>query len=58
MLSVEEIKRFISEDIASDKKRFALKGNAYYEGDHDIKQYRLFFTMQMVFLLKIRHEAM
>ena len=43
MLTVEEIKRFIDEDAASDKKRFARKGQAYYEGDHDIKDYRLFY---------------
>lgn len=43
MLSVEEIKNFIQDDASSDKKRFARKGQAYYEGDHDIKQYRLFY---------------
>ena len=43
MLTVEEIKRFIDEDATSDKKRFARKGAAYYDGDHDIKGYRLFY---------------
>lgn len=43
MLSVEEIKQFIDEDAASDNKKYARIGNAYYEGDHDIKQYRLFY---------------
>ena len=43
MLSIEEIKQFIDEDAASDKKRFARKGQAYYDGDHDIKDYRLFY---------------
>lgn len=43
MLSVEEIKRFITEDISSEKKIFARKGQAYYDGDHDIKGYRLFY---------------
>lgn len=43
MLSVEEIKRFIDEDAVSDKKIFARKGQAYYDGDHDIKNYRLFY---------------
>lgn len=42
MLSTEEIKRFITDDSTSEKKAFARKGQAYYEGDHDIKQYRLF----------------
>ena len=43
MLTTEEIKQFINDDFASDKKMFARKGAAYYEGDHDIKQYRLFY---------------
>ena len=43
MLTVEEIKKFIEEDNSSIKKRYARKGQAYYEGDHDIKDYRLFY---------------
>lgn len=43
MLSIEEIKQFITDDSTSEKKAFARKGQAYYEGDHDIKQYRLFY---------------
>lgn len=43
MLTTDEIKKFIDEDIDSDKKRFARKGQAYYDGDHDIKGYRLFY---------------
>ena len=43
MLSIDEIRQFINDDKASEKKAFARKGNAYYEGDHDIKQYRLFY---------------
>ena len=43
MLSIEEIKQFISDDAASNKKRFARKGQAYYDGDHDIRDYRLFY---------------
>lgn len=43
MLSIDEIRRFITEDISSDKKKFARKGQAYYDGDHDIKEYRLFY---------------
>ncbi len=43
MLSVSEIKRLIDDDAASEKKNFARKGQAYYDGDHDIKQYRLFY---------------
>ena len=43
MLSIDEIKQFIQDDSASEKKKFARKGQAYYEGDHDIKDYRLFY---------------
>ena len=43
MLSVEEIQYFITDDASSDKKMFARKGQAYYDGDHDIKSYRLFY---------------
>lgn len=43
MLSIDEIRQFIQDDAASDKKMFAKKGQAYYEADHDIKQYRLFY---------------
>lgn len=43
MLSVQEIKRFIDEDAASEKKKHAKQGQAYYEGEHDIKQYRIFY---------------
>lgn len=43
MLSVQEIKYFIDEDAASEKKIKAKQGQAYYEGEHDIKQYRLFY---------------
>ena len=44
MLKVEEIKTFIDNDAASTKKRLAKEGLAYYEGDHDIKNYRIFFV--------------
>lgn len=43
MLSIEEIRNFITDDASSEKKTFARKGQAYYDGDHDIKQYRLFY---------------
>jgi SPP1 family phage portal protein len=43
MLKVEEIKTFIDNDAASTKKKHAKEGLAYYEGDHDIKNYRVFF---------------
>lgn len=43
MLTVDEIQRFIDDDSTSDKKRLAKKGQKYYDGDHDIKGYRLFY---------------
>lgn len=43
MLTIEEIKRFISEDATSEKKRMAAVGQRYYEGDHDIKNYKLYY---------------
>ena len=43
MLTIEEIKKFIDEDASSKKKKQARKGQAYYEGNHDIKKYRMFY---------------
>ena len=43
MLSESEILRLIEEDATSDKKRLARTGQAYYEGDHDIKNYQLYY---------------
>lgn len=43
MLSVTEIKKFIEEDMSSDKKRKAGEGLRYYEGKHDILDSRLFY---------------
>ena len=43
MLSVSEIKTFIDNDAASMKKQLAKTGLRYYEADHDIKNYRIFF---------------
>lgn len=43
MLSEAEIKRFIDEDAASEKKRQAAIGQRYYEAEHDILDMRLFF---------------
>ena len=44
MLTVEEIKSFIDSDAASTKKSLAKIGVRYYEGDHDIKNYRVFYV--------------
>lgn len=43
MLSVSEIKRFIEEDICSEKKKKAAEGQRYYEAEHDILKCRLFY---------------
>lgn len=43
MLSESEIMRLMQEDASSEKKRFARMGQAYYEGEHDIKNYQLFY---------------
>lgn len=43
MLSKLEIKKFIDEDKVSNKKRFARKSVDYYEGRHDIKDYKVYY---------------
>ena len=43
MLSKEEIAFFIQEDNCSDRKNLARVGERYYEGEHDILKYRLFY---------------
>lgn len=43
MLTIAEIKKFIEDDKRSKLKRDALTGERYYDADHDIRQYRIFF---------------
>ena len=43
MLTINEIKTFIDNDKASKKKQLAREGDRYFNGDHDIKKYRIFF---------------
>ena len=43
MLTPAEIKKFIDEDKASMKKKLARIGQRYYEGEHDIKDMRMFY---------------
>ena len=43
MLSVAEIKKFMDDDAASEKKKRAKVGDDYYNGEHDILKYRLFY---------------
>jgi SPP1 family phage portal protein len=43
MLKESEILQFISEDTQSSKKQLAKVGQKYYEAEHDILQYRMFY---------------
>ena len=43
MLTIAEIAQFINDDSSSEKKRRARVGEKYYEGRHDILDYRLFY---------------
>ena len=42
-LTTSEIKKFISDDMGSEKKRKAAVGERYYHGEHDILKSRLFY---------------
>lgn len=42
-MEVSEIKRLIDDDASSEKKRFARIGQRYYEANHDILKYRMFY---------------
>lgn len=43
MLKIEEIEQFIKDDESSDKKSFARKGQMYYEGQHEILNYKIYY---------------
>jgi len=43
MLTEAQIKRFIEDDAVSEKKRMARVGQRYYEAEHDILNYRMFY---------------
>lgn len=43
MLTEGEIIQLIDDDAVSEKKRRAKEGQRYYEADHDILQYRMFY---------------
>lgn len=43
MLSTQEIAKIISDDFFSEKKHKARIGRNYYEGKHDISNYRIFY---------------
>lgn len=44
MLTVEQIQKFIDKDAQSKKKKLALEGQRYYEAEHDIKKYTMYFV--------------
>lgn len=46
MLTEEEILKFINDDKTSKKKRLARVGERYYESEHDILDYRMFYYNQ------------
>lgn len=43
MLTETEIKTLITNDISGERKRLAKIGHRYYDGKHDILNYRLFY---------------
>lgn len=43
VLSIAEIKRFMEEDTSSTKKNLARQGLKYYEGEHDILHYQIYY---------------
>ncbi len=43
MITTDEIRRFMDSDASSTKKRLAKEGMNYYEGNHDIRHYRIFY---------------
>ena len=43
MLKEDEILQFVNDDKLSEKKRLASIGKKYYDGLHDIRNYRLFY---------------
>ena len=57
MLTLEEIKTFIDNDRSSMKKKLAGVGLRYYEADHDIKDYRIFFINADGQVQEDRHKS-
>ena len=57
MLNENEIKRLIEEDGLSEKKRRASEGQRYYQGEHDILQYRMFYYNSDGILVEDRARA-
>lgn len=43
MLTIQEIQNLIEEDVSSEKKRLARVGERYYNGEHDILNYQIYY---------------
>ena len=43
MLKKEEILQLISDDSTSERKRLAKQGQKYYDGEHDILNYQIYY---------------
>lgn len=43
MLTTQEIRNLMEEDISSEKKRLARIGERYYNGEHDILKYQIYY---------------
>lgn len=57
MLTFEEIKTFMDNDAASTKKQLAKTGQRYYESEHDIRNYRIFFINADGQLQEDKHKS-
>lgn len=57
MLTPEQINRYVTDDYNSVKKRLARMGQRYYDGDHDIKGYRMFYYNAAGQLVEDTHRA-
>lgn len=57
MLTLEEIKTFMDQDAASTKKQLAKTGQRYYEAEHDIRNFRIFFINADGQLQEDKHKS-
>lgn len=57
MLTVEEIKQFLQEDVNSVLKNKAEEGQRYYNGEHDILNYRMFYYNSEGKLVEDKYRA-
>ena len=43
MLKISEIEQFINQALSDSSRKMAETGQRYYDGEHDIKQYKLYY---------------